>query len=169
MRTAAIILAAVVALILVVVSIGYMLPVNHSASRERVYRATPATLFSTITTPAAYPEWRTGVKSVELLPAVSGKPSFREMSGGDAITYVLEELVPARRVVSRIADKSLPFGGSWTYELAPEEGGTRLRITEDGEVYNPIFRFMSRFVFGHHRTMDTFLADLERRIAAGAQ
>ena len=38
-------------------------------------------------------------------------------------------------------------------------------ITEDGEVYNLIFRFMSRFVFGHTATMDAFLKNLERRPA----
>ncbi len=29
---------------------------------------------------------------------------------------------------------------------------TSLRVTERGEVYNPGFRFLSRFVFGHHRS-----------------
>jgi len=60
----------------------------------------------------------------------------------------------------------LPLGGKWTYELRPVQGGTTLRITEDGEVFNPIFRFMSRFVFTHHRTIDRYLGDLERRVSA---
>jgi hypothetical protein len=68
-------------------------------------------------------------------------------------------------VVSRIADRSLPFGGRWTFELSPAPGGTLLRITEDGEVYNPIFRFVSRFVFGHDRTINGYLEDLERHLA----
>lgn len=55
------------------------------------------------------------------------------------------------------------FGGSWTYELTPVADGTRLRITENGEVYNPLFRFLSRFVFGHYASIDKFMADLERR------
>ena len=33
-------------------------------------------------------------------------------------------------------------------------------ITENGEVYNPLFRFMSRFVFGHTATIDKYLEDL---------
>ena len=44
-------------------------------------------------------------------------------------------------------------------------GGSDLTITEDGEVYNVIFRFMSRFVFGHHATMDAFLKNLQARTA----
>ena len=44
---------------------------------------------------------------------------------------------------------------------------TIVRITEDGQVYNPVFRFMSRFVFGHARTMDAYLRALGR--AAGQE
>jgi hypothetical protein len=77
---------------------------------------------------------------------------------------VVEQSVPNQRLVTRIADKALPFGGSWTYELTPTQTGTSLRVTENGEVYNPVFRFMSRFVFGHQRTMDGYLADLEKRL-----
>jgi len=38
-------------------------------------------------------------------------------------------------------------------------------ITEDGEVYNPFFRFMSRFVFGHAATLDEFVKNLDTRAA----
>jgi hypothetical protein len=54
--------------------------------------------------------------------------------------------------------------GTWTFEFVPEGDGTRLTITERGEVYNPIFRFMSRFVFGHTATMDAFVENLGKRI-----
>ncbi len=66
--------------------------------------------------------------------------------------------------MTRIADPDLPFGGTWTFELAPEAGGTRLTITERGEIRNPIFRTMSRFVFGYGATMETFLAELRARV-----
>ena len=32
-----------------------------------------------------------------------------------------------------------------------------MTVTEDGWVANPIFRFVSRFVMGHHATMDGVL------------
>jgi hypothetical protein len=35
-----------------------------------------------------------------------------------------------------------------------------VRITEEGEVYNPVFRFISRFVIGQTRTIETYLRDL---------
>ncbi len=35
--------------------------------------------------------------------------------------------------------------------LSPMNGSTLLRITEEGEVYHPLFRFVSRFVIGQSR------------------
>jgi hypothetical protein len=67
--------------------------------------------------------------------------------------------------VTRIADPSLPFGGTWTYDLKPQGSGTELTITEDGEVYNPIFRFMSKFVFSQTATIEAYQASLKRKLS----
>ena len=64
----------------------------------------------------------------------------------------------------RIADPSLPFGGTWTYELRAEGSGTSLTLTEDGEVYNPIFRVMQKFFFSPYKTIDTYLENLKKRL-----
>jgi uncharacterized protein YndB with AHSA1/START domain len=162
MKIALLTLAGLAIVVLIVAGIGYTLPVKHSATRERTYAAAPSAVFATITTPADFPKWRRGLKRVEQLPEENGKRMFREIGGDGEIAFRIEESVSDRRLVLRIADKSLPFGGSWTYELTPAADGTTLRITEDGEVYNPLFRFMSRFVFGHHRTIENYLADLEK-------
>ena len=76
------------------------------------------------------------------------------------------ESVPPRRLVRRIVGET-SFGGTWTSELdgAPG-GGTRLVITENGEIYNAFFRFVSRYIVGHHRTIDSFLAALRRHLEA---
>jgi uncharacterized protein YndB with AHSA1/START domain len=166
MKTTALIFGALLLVVLPVVVIGYLLPQNHSVSRERTFSASPETLFAQITNPAAYPEWRTGVTRVEILSPVNGLLSFRESGSDGDIVFVFETVQPGRRVVTRIADKSLPFGGSWTYELTPAGDGTMLRITEDGEVYNPLFRFISRFILGHHKSIDRYLRDLERRVTS---
>ena len=55
------------------------------------------------------------------------------------------------------------FGGTWTFEVAESGSGSTLTITESGNISNPIFRFMSRFVFGYHATMNIYLEDLGSR------
>ena len=70
---------------------------------------------------------------------------------------------PPLRMAARIADKGLPFGGMWIFDVSPTTEGCRLNITERGEIYNPVFRFVSRFLMGYHRTMDTYLQDVSRK------
>ena len=103
----------------------------------------------------SYPQWRSDVKSVEDLAASPRR--WREHGSNGNLTFEVVSADPPVRLVTRIADRDLPFGGSWTYELAGDNAGTRLSITEHGEVYNPLFRFMSRFIFGHTATMEQFL------------
>lgn len=88
---------------------------------------------------------------------------FRETGADGTILYEVESVVPNKRLVTRIADPSLPFGGRWTYEVLPGGDSTTLRITEDGEVYNPLFRFVSRFIFGHSATIEQYLRDVAKR------
>jgi len=65
--------------------------------------------------------------------------------------------------VAHIADKGLPFGGSWDYRIEPVGAGSRITITENGEVYNPIFRFVSKYFMGHTATIDKYLTALAKR------
>lgn len=160
-----VVLYAVAALVLVVVlvtAIGYLLPQDHVASVEAQLSAPPSQVFDRINDPVRYPEWRKDLTRVEMLAAQPLK--WREHAGDDPITYEVVESRPPEHLVVRIADPELPFGGTWTYELRPEGTGTRLVITERGEVYNPIFRFMSRFVFSRTATMEKMVADLENAI-----
>jgi hypothetical protein len=154
---------ALIAVIVLVVAIGYLLPQSHVASRSVVVNAPPAQVFETIARVGDHASWRTGVERVEV---VSTAPlRWKEHAGGDVLTMEATSVTAPDQFVSRIADPNLPFGGTWTIDLKPEGAATRVTITEHGEVYNPIFRFMSRFVFGHTATIDAYLPALQRRHA----
>jgi uncharacterized protein YndB with AHSA1/START domain len=163
MRIILLILLGLVALVVVLILIGACLPRTHRATRTAAYRRAPAEVFEIIANFAALPSWRSGLDGVELLPPNEGRASFREIARRRSITYVVLENRPPEKLVLRIADDRLPFGGTWTYEVSPEADGTRLRITEDGEVRNPLFRCLGRFVFGYTTTMDTYLRDLGKK------
>jgi uncharacterized protein YndB with AHSA1/START domain len=155
-------------LVALVAVIGLVLPKGHRASKTTIYAASPDVIFAALSDVARYPEWRSDVKRIEMLPDEGGRRMFREHGGNGVITYRIEELTPASRMVIRIADPSLPFGGTWTHELKPTtSGGTELTTTEDGEVYNPIFRFMSRFVFSATGTIEKFHAALAGKAVKG--
>jgi hypothetical protein len=84
---------------------------------------------------------------------------------GQTITYEEMESSAAHRRVVRIADPQLPFGGTWTYEITRNGSGSSLTLTEHGEVYNPLFRFVSRFILGHTATIDAYLKALSATLA----
>ena len=67
------------------------------------------------------------------------------------IPLQVTEAIPPRRLVTRIADPNLPWGGTWTTEITPAPGGSVMRITEDGYVNNPLFRFHGSLRFRLHQ------------------
>ena len=164
MRYVLIAVGVVVALVVVVIVVGYVLPVRHHVSRSARFATPAGAMFTTITDVERFPTWRSDVKRVELVPNGNGRQQFREIGGNGSILYEIERREPDTLLVTRIADPKLPFGGTWTYQLSPAANGTWLRITEDGEVRNPIFRFVSRFVLGHTATVDRYLTDLGRHL-----
>lgn len=153
-----------VGLVVVIAVVGLLLPAEHVVSRSARIERPPADVWSALADRARQPEWRRDLASVESLPDADGRPSFREHSRHGVITFVVDESIAPSdrpgRLVTRIADDRLPFGGRWIYDVAAEGSGTRVTITEEGVVRNPIFRFMSRFVFGHSATLEAFLRDL---------
>lgn len=165
MRTLAYLVVLLIAAIAIVGMVGWSLPVAHVASRGERFDAPLDTVWKVVTDVGAYAAWRSDITSVELLPPVDGRPAWRETSGGDRVEYVAEEMVAPTRFVTRITTKGLPYGGRWRYELTPDAGGTRVTITEEGEVYNPIFRFMMKYVLGETATIEKVLTALGKRLA----
>jgi len=154
-----VLVALLVVIILVVVAIGAFLPQQHVSTCAAQFHEAPDAIWQAITEYAKYPAWRKDVTRVEMLPPVNGKPSWREFDNhGGSIPYEVMVMVPPRALVVRIADPKLPFGGTWTYEISTmKDGGSLVRITEAGEIYNPIFRVAARYVLGYSRTQEEYL------------
>jgi hypothetical protein len=145
-------------LIFLVVVVGMALPKAHTSSRTALFKSTPEQLFALIDGPQT---WRSNVRKYELVADPKGLRRWRETDGhGQTITYEAVERQPPTLLKTRIITPNLPYSGTWTLNLGQGNGSTVLRITEQGEVYNPVFRFISRFVIGQNRTIETYLRDL---------
>lgn len=155
-------------LLLWVVLAGSQLPRWHQVSRSVSLRAPRTEVYRVIADFGGSPRWRRGVKRIEYLEPADGHVRFREYGKHGAVTYEVTQIVPPQLLVTRIADTDLGYGGSWIYSLAVEGSGTRLTITEYGQVSNVMFRFLSRFVFGHGAAIETYLADLSAHFAAAS-
>ena len=112
----------------------------------------------------AYPDWRGGLKRVEIVGRDGEAIRFVEHGKDGRLTFRLVEEAPDTRFRSTIDDPNLPFGGYWIIALAPAGEGTLVRIEEQGFVRNVLFRFVSALILGHDRTMKAWLADMARAL-----
>ncbi len=165
MKWLGIVLGVIAALALIVVLVGATLPQSHVAVSSAQYGKPAADLFRTITDVATAATWRKDVERIEMLPVNGNRIAWREVSKNGVVNYEGEIVrapapgVPGR-FISRITDKNLPYGGEWIIDVSVNGGGSVVTVTENGEVYNPIFRFVSKYVMGHNATIDTYLRAL---------
>jgi uncharacterized membrane protein len=163
------IIAGIALLAGVIALIGSQLPKGHVASRSVFLHQSPQNVYAVVRDFPSAPTWRSDVKRIQAEAQSSGQLHFREEGSNGTVNYELTEDVPNERMVTRILDTDLGYSGKWTYVLKPENGGTRVTITEDGEVSNVLFRFMSRYVFGQTATLDSYLTSLAKRFGETAK
>jgi|SRR5688572_22624726 len=162
------VIGGLILLVGVVALIGSRLPKSHVASRSILLHKSPQEVYAVVRDFGSAPQWRSDVKQMEVEAPPGGPVYFREVGKNDTINYELVEDIPGQRMVTRIRDTNLGYAGQWTYLFAAENNGTRVTIREDGEVSNVIFRFMSRYVFGHTATIDSYLTSLAKRFGEEA-
>lgn len=163
MKIVVFIVATVVGLVALVGLAGSLLPRHHVAARSAHFHASPDSLWQTLTDFARLPTWAPEVMKVERLPDRNGHPVWRQTGARWSAPMEVVELQPTHRFTVRIVDPKLPFGGAWTYEIAAAPGGTAVTITENGDIRNPVMRFLSRFVFGQTSTLDGVLRALGKK------
>ena len=143
MKWVAIGVAGLAVLIVAIAAIGSMLPRNHRASRSLRLHRSPDEVWAVVT----------------------------ELARASDVPVEVVESAPPHRLVTRVTEQEKNFGGTWTIAIAGEHGSTLasvVTITEDGWVANPIFRFVSRVVIGHHATMDGLLKQVARKFSEPA-
>lgn len=141
MRIAVYAIASVIAVVGIIGLIGFFLPVNHEAARSAEFNSPPEAIWTLIADPDGYASW---------------------WKGAGVKTAVIES-VPPSKLVTKIVDET-QFGGTWTLEITPSSAGSRLTITERGEIYNVVFRALAKFVFGYTSTMDSFIEALKLKL-----
>ncbi|HYV36940.1 MAG TPA: SRPBCC family protein [Gemmataceae bacterium] len=158
-------LAGVLALIAL---IGCFFPRGHVATRSLEINQPPDEVWQIITDFAAAPSWHPELKTAERLPDRNGNPLWRETDKrGYAMTLETVQAVPPRRLVRCIADEGGPFSGQWEFDIEPTDAGSRVTLTEKGQIPNPFFRFMFRLFMKPTWYLDMYLRALAVKMGRG--
>ncbi|HEY1937715.1 MAG TPA: SRPBCC family protein [Candidatus Angelobacter sp.] len=137
MKWLLIVLMSLAGILILIVAIGALLPQKHRVSRTISLHRPAEEVWGLISGP---PTWRPDVRNYQEISSHEGRRMWRETDKhNQTIMYEAVESVPPRHLVTRIADPNLPFGGTWTYQITSVNHSCSLTITEDGEVYNPLF------------------------------
>lgn len=163
------IVGGIVLIALIMAVIGSRLNPNHVAARSIRLQRSPADVYSVIRDFEHAAAWRSDIKQMEMLGTIDGHLRFREHGSHGTVTYEVLADDPGKRLVTRIVDRDLGYSGSWEYTIAPDGNGASLSIKESGEVSNPLFRFMSRYIFGQTATIDNYLKSLAKHFGETAE
>jgi uncharacterized protein YndB with AHSA1/START domain len=153
---------ALIALVAVVGIVGWMMPREHIAASSVIIEQPADSVWVVVRDLAGVDAWWPEVKQSERVADEQGREMYRqELKTGFSMALVVVESESPHRLVTEIdASTDPPFGGSWTYEITPRDGASRVTITERGWISNPFFRFMANAFFGMHGTMDSYLEAL---------
>ncbi len=142
---------------------GRSLPTEHVTSRSVRVPAPCEAVFALLVDVRAIPRWRASIRRVDLVVS-EPRVRFREHGAQGALELEIEEAVASSKLVVRAAaTRRMAFEGTWTYELADDEGGTRVTLTERGAVRSPLARVFATYVLGHATHVERTLAALSKR------
>lgn len=148
---------------LVIYLIGRAQPERHSSSISfHLPRPCPV-VWAALIDFSSLPQWWPAVKAIRFETRPDGTIiTWNTDRRGRVIGFcTIEEKAPVH-LVREITGGNLPFGGTWTYDLIPEEGGTRVNLTENGFVKPVFFRGLMKLVMKPAATM----RDFERHFTA---
>ncbi|HEY5054713.1 MAG TPA: SRPBCC family protein [Acidobacteriaceae bacterium] len=147
---------------------GARMPATHTVSVSGVVQAPQDKVFALITNVKNGDDWRPEVKSVTTLAPDHGRDHWVEhLAYHQYMTFLAVETVPPTLRRVKLDDPKAAYGGTWTYELSPgpSAASTTVKITEDGYINPPLYRFMMARVMGPTKNLDTYMKDLQAAAA----
>ncbi len=148
MRRLWIVISLMIFCIVIFVVIGLLLPRQQSFTRDvEINQPVPA-IWRAVSDCPAEPSWRPDLKSCDRLPDENGHATYRLTTRrGRAMKMEVVESIPPQHIMFRFL--GLPSNGTivWIFNLDPWNGGTKISLTQNDSVGNPLARILYRTVF----------------------
>ncbi len=153
-----------IGLVLIVTIAGLFFPEKHTGLITREFKQSPEEIWALITDRSNELSWRTDLKNMDRLPDRNGDEVWKEKTHrGQTLITVTTEQVPNEKLVRKLVDHKW-YGGTWIVELTKTAKGAKVLFTENGEIYNPLIRFMFNVVFSRTPTIVEYANQLSSRL-----
>ena len=156
------------ALVAALYGVGLSLPPIQVERVELSLPSSPETLWTVLTDLDAMPGWRQDLVELERLPGHDGIVRWREVGRtGRKVAMERIEAAPPERMVVRVAEAS--EDRRWVYQLTRAGANTRLEVSDQRTIRNPLVRAFVRVFGGSRGALDGWSRDLELRLSGRRQ
>jgi uncharacterized protein YndB with AHSA1/START domain len=149
------ILASVFALVAVIGGVGFMLPPGVTSTAEIHIGRPAAEVWQFLYDHSNVTKWMPEFTKVEILPHNRWKASGR--SGG-TVLFEDTDIVPPRRLVSKMIESDNSTGGLWEMDVRPDAAGCVVSVRATLILHGAYQRFFAHFFFNgdkeEHRTLE---------------
>ena len=123
---------------------GSSVPEAHTASGSEVIKADIDDVFAMQADVQKHPEWHDLVAEIkDYKEEEDGTASWHEVwKDGNEFGMKRTAYIEGKLIRVQIEDKAEVFNGSWTFDFEEVEGGTKVTITENGNIPNAFIRGM---------------------------
>jgi uncharacterized protein YndB with AHSA1/START domain len=143
--------------------VGLSIPKERTYTRTHLFSSSVDSVFKVVTDVKAQPEWRSELKTVEMLSPTDDQQWREVLHRGPAITFRVKRKIPNKLFEIEIVGRSLQ--GHWLGTFQPVDGGgTRVTFTETSIIPNPFMRTISALFVNLDETIGQYIANLQKRL-----
>lgn len=143
--------------------IGLFLPTERRFVKTAQLKSSPQEIWNVITDIKGQEDWRDDVKSIEMINTQKGKEKWTEIpKKGRPITFQVKTFEPPNRFDIEIVESS--FSGYWEGKIIEKNEVTLIEFKEVVFISNPYFKTLSYLFLDLNKTMDLYLANLEKKL-----
>jgi hypothetical protein len=140
--------------------VGCFVPRGHVAARTLTLRQSPEAVWGVVRDGPTWPAWWDLLKSVERRDGGGHELWNLNYKDGNRFALEVTESTAPWHLALRIDDVKKLFAGQWVYDIEAVDGGSRVTLTEHGEIANPFIRLMARMMMDPHMYIDKNLKAL---------
>jgi uncharacterized membrane protein len=142
---------------------GSSIPESHTSTGSETIKADIDDVFALQANVQKYPEWHDLVKEIrDYKEEPNGAASWtEEWKDGNVFAMKRTAYIKEKLIRVEIEDTNEVFSGSWTFDFADLEEGTKVTITENGNIPNNFIRGMYHLTSEPDQTLKEHLRRLK--------